>query len=323
MSRFEQSTAHVGPRPLTRRARGTLSSAPSMPRPDLLLIGAQKAGTTSLYRYLGQHPRVLMSRVKEPGFLSWLDEKSSVGPAGEPVVAQTLARWEELFEGCEEMRADGEPCAVGEATTAYLYAPGAPARAVKYVPDARVVALLRQPAERAFSNWLHARREGREPISDFVSALGAEDGRVASNWGPMWHYTRKSRYAPQLQRWRRYFGDRMLVLTTDELDADGVGTCQRIFRFLGLDDAFVPDVERRWNAGGAPRGLKVEGRLHRALIAFGARVPPAYRRQVRDALFPRVELDEALRREVTERFFGPDIAHTEALLDRDLGAWRR
>lgn len=292
-----------------------------MPRPDLLIIGAQKAGTTSLHRYLGQHPRILMSRVKEPGYLSWPDEQDCGGPAGEPVVARDLAKWEEIFEGCEEMRADGAPCAVGESTTAYLYARGAPTRAHELVPDARIVVLLRQPAERAFSNWLHARREGREPISDFRSALGAESGRIGSNWGPMWHYVRKSQYAGQLRRWAARFGDQMLVLTTDELASDGVATCQRVFAFLGLDATFSPDCSRRWNAGGAPRGIKIESKLQRALIAFGARIPPAYRRQVRDALFPRVELDAATRRELTKQYFLDDIARTSEFLDRDLSAW--
>lgn len=294
-----------------------------MPRPDLLIIGAQKAGTTSLYRYLAQHPRVLMSRVKEPGFLSWPDEQDCGGPPGEPVVAKDLETWETLFEGCEELRSDEKPSAVGEATTAYLYAQGAPDRAREHVPQARIVAVLRQPAERAFSNWLHARREGREPISDFRSALGAEEGRVGSGWGPMWHYSRKSRYAPQLRRWQARFGERMHVLTTDDLESRPVHTCQRIFDFLGLDSSFEPDCRRRYNAGGAPRGLKVEGRLHRALIAFGARVPAGYRRQVRDALFPRVELDRATRLEMTRRFFAQDIAQTEQVLGRSLSHWLR
>lgn len=292
-----------------------------MPRPDLLIIGAQKAGTTSLHRYLAQHPRVLMSRVKEPGFLSWPDEKDSGGPPGEPVVAKNLETWEALFEGCEEMRADGRPSAVGEATTAYLYAKGAPDRAMEYVPEARIVAILRQPADRAFSNWLHARREGREPISDFRSALGAEDGRIGSGWGPMWHYTRKSRYAAQLRRWQTRFGKRVHVLTTEDLETQPLRVCQSIFGFLGLDPAFEPDCRRRYNAGGAPRGLKIEGKLHRALIAFGARVPPGYRRQVRDALFPRVKLDGVTRREITQRFFAQDIAQTEQILGRDLTPW--
>jgi len=292
-----------------------------MPRPDLLVIGAQKAGTTSLHRYLGQHPRILMSRVKEPGFLSWPDEAECIGPPGEPVAAQDLETWETLFEGVEDMRADGRPCAVGESTTAYLYANGAAARAHEFVPDARIVALLRQPAERAFSNWMHARREGREPISDFRSALGAEEGRIGSGWGPMWHYARKSRYARQLRRWSKHFADRMLVLTTDELDRDSVATCQRVFGFLGLDPSFAPDCEARYNAGGAPRGIKIESKLQRALIAFGARIPAGYRRTVRDALFPRVVLDPEERRELTGRFFADDIAHTSEMIGQDLRHW--
>jgi hypothetical protein len=292
-----------------------------VPRPDLLIIGAQKAGTTSLHRYLGQHPRVLMSRVKEPGFLSWPDEKDCAGPPGEPTAARDLATWEALFEGVEDMRSDGLPSAVGEASTAYLYARGAPARALRYVPGARVVAVLRQPAERAFSNWLHARREGREPISDFRSALGAEDGRVGSGWGSMWHYARKSRYAPQLRRWKAAYGERVFVTTSDALDADPVGVCQQVFAFLGLDRSFAPDCAHRYHVGGAPRGLRVQAKLRRALIALGARVPVAYQRAVGDALFPPVRMDPGLRREITDRFFVDDVTRTSALIGQDLSGW--
>lgn len=304
-----------------------------MSLPDLFLIGAQKAGTTSLHHWLGQHPQVLMSRIKEPGFFSWLDwmdldggpepDEGSTWRPGLAALAPPIRdrqTYESLFADAEALRLRFQGiCAVGESSTDSLYAPHAAARVAELVPDAKVVVLLRQPAERAWSNWRHARRQGREPIEDFEAALDAEPERIAARWGPMWHYTAKSRYAPQLDRWLRRFD--VHVVLTDELDADPVGVCQAIYRHVGISADFLTDCRSRYNVGSAPRGIQQEGQLHRALVALGARVPWPYRRQVRDRLFPTPKMDPALRARVTARFVD-DIDATEALIGEGLSAWR-
>ena len=288
-----------------------------MALPDLFVIGAQKAGTTSLHHYLDQHPQVQMSKVKEPSFFSWADwAETSTGDGS----VRDRNTYELLFEGAEELRARFQGrAAVGESSTDYLYAPGAPERVADLVPEARIVVLLRQPAERAWSNWKHARRQAREPLP-FEEALAAEQERIAEGWGPMWHYAAKSTYAPQLERWRQPFPDLHVALTED-LDDDSVAVCQGIFGFLGVEPEFLPQVRDRYNVGSAPQGLKAEGQLHRALVALGARVPWPYRRQIRDALFPRQVMDAELRRAVTEQCFAEDIEATAELIGRDLSAW--
>jgi hypothetical protein len=287
-----------------------------MALPDLLVIGAQKAGTTSLHHYLDQHPQVQMCKVKEPSWFSWQDwAETNSGNAS----IRDRETYELLFEGAEELRARYQGhAAVGESSTDYLYAPLAPERVADLVPEARIVVLLRQPAERAWSNWKHARREAREPLS-FEEALVAEPQRIAEGWGPMWHYAAKSTYAPQLDRWQARF--RLHVALTSDLDTDPVAVCQGIFGFLGIESAFLPHCRDRYNVGSMPHGVKAEGQLHRALVALGARVPWPYRHQIRDALFPRREMDPELKQQVTEQYFAADIAATASRIDRDLSAW--
>ncbi len=286
-----------------------------MALPDLFLIGAQKAGTTSLHHYLDQHPQISMSSVKEPRWFSWMD-----WPDGDEGAIRDRQAYEALFADADTLRARfGGHAAVGESSTDLLYAPGAPQRVHDLVPAARIVVLLRQPAERAYSNWLHARREDREPLG-FEEALDAEEERIAAGWGPMWHYAGKSRYAPQLERWQTHF-PRLHVALTEDLDADPVAVCQAIFGVLGVERAFLPSCRERYHVGSAPRGVTAEGQLHRALVAFGARVPWPYRRQIRDALFPRQQIDPELRRRVTERYFSADIEATAGRIGRDLSAW--
>jgi len=305
-----------------------------MALPDLFVIGAQKAGTTSLHHWLGQHPQVMMSRVKEPGFFSWLDwMDAQAGPGGDDgsswrpglsALAPPIRdrdSYESLFGDAPELRARfAGATAIGESTTDYLYSPHAAARVAELVPHGRIVVLLRQPAERAWSNWRHARREGREPLEDLEAALDAEEQRIADGWGPMWHYAAKSRYAPQLTRWMDRFPGCVHVALTEDLDVDPVGVCQGVFSFVGVVDDFLPNCRDRYNVGSAPAGLKAEGQLHRALVALGARVPWPYRRQIRDRLFPRPAMDPDLRARVTARF-ADDIAQTAQILGRDLSSW--
>lgn len=298
-----------------------------MALPDFFLIGAQKAGTTSLHHWLDQHPQVLMSRVKEPGFFSWLDwtdtPEAGERPPGLRGLAPPIrdrATYESLFGPADALRRRfAGVCAVGESSTDYLLAPRAPARVAELVPEARIVVLLRQPAERAWSNFRHARREGREELEDLEAALDAETERVAAGAGPMLRYAEKSRYAPQLERWMSRF-DRVHVALTDDLDTDPVATTQAVFRFLGIAADFLPNCRERFNVGSAPKGIKQEGQLHRALVALGARVPWPYRRQIRDRLFPKAEMDPELKRRVTDRF-AADIEATAKLIDRDLSSW--
>src|SRR5437764_15082524 len=164
--------------------------------PDFLVIGAPKAGNTALHAALAQHPALHMSPVKEPKFFL------SDGPPparGGPGDAQTYREhvWrrpdsEALFDGAA-------PGALrGESTPLYLYDPAAHRRIRALVPQARLIAVLRDPVERAHSNWTHLWSAGLEPIGDFPAACAAEDRRVAEGWAPFWHYTRLGRYGEPL-----------------------------------------------------------------------------------------------------------------------------
>lgn len=148
--------------------------------PTFLVIGAAKAGTTSLYHYLGQHPQVFMSPVKEPGFFALEGHPLDFRGPGDEWLRQatttTLEAYQKLFEGVRD-----EP-AVGEASVLYLHHHAAPEAIARYVPDVKLVAVLRDPVERAYSAFLYQTRNGREPLADFEEALRAEPRRIADGW---------------------------------------------------------------------------------------------------------------------------------------------
>lgn len=134
-----------------------------MTLPNFLIIGAAKAGTTSLYHYLAQHPQIYMSPIKEPNFFA-LEERcvDFRGPGDHLYIKQfsvtELERYRSLFQGVTHEQA------VGEASPLYLYSPVAPARSHRYVPEMKLIAILRHPVDRAYSAFLHLLRDEREPI---------------------------------------------------------------------------------------------------------------------------------------------------------------
>src|SRR5581483_6498173 len=152
-----------------------------MPLPSFLIIGAAKSGTSSVFAWLGQHPEIYTSPIKGPCFFAF-DEGARVrvaGPGDQAVfdrhVVTDPVAYRRLFDGVTPAHR-----AAGEASVLYLYAPAAAARIARTIPDVRLIAILRNPVERAFSSFQHLRRDGREPLADFAEALRAEDARVAA-----------------------------------------------------------------------------------------------------------------------------------------------
>jgi hypothetical protein len=197
--------------------------------PEFVIIGAQRSGTTSLYRHLADHPDVRVATGKELQFLSLHHGRG--------------VRW---YRAHFPVR----PPSVRsfEASPYYLFHPDAPGRAAAVLPQARFVAVLRDPVERAYSHYLHSRRQGVEPLS-FADALLAEPERLAAGRIREYSYVARGRYAEQLARWRRHVpAARLLVVRTEEVADDPA----RVTRFLGLDPhpaAALPKHTRRVDDG--------------------------------------------------------------------------
>jgi hypothetical protein len=300
--------------------------------PNFFIIGAQKAGTTSLYHYLRQHPQVYMSPVKEPFFFN-----HEIGPDGRVVKESfggpgrsrnpkfaDLEEYRALFEGVKE------ELAVGEASVLYIYVPGTAERIERYAPGAKAIALLRDPAERAYSAFKYALRIGAEPLADFARALREEEGRVRDNWHYALHYRSRGFYHAQLGRYYEMFGrERVGVWLYEDLKEDPVGVSQSVFRFLGVDDSFVPDASLRHNPASVPKGeaARLAIRFMNTMLpAVRKVVPSAYkvRRLVNTWILTEESppLDPGVRAELIEGY-REDVLKLEELIGRDLSAWLR
>lgn len=296
-----------------------------MPAPTFLILGAPKCGTTALHHALSRHPDVFMAPDKDPLYFE-LDAEYDLGPA---------TYWERHFATWR-----GE-AAVGEARPTKLMLPFVPDRVLRSFPDIRLVAILRDPADRAFSHWWMRRCNGLEPM-EFAEALEANAAAIDAGRtfeGPAgidaWRehldpgirtapvYLEFGNYAVQLERWRERFGpERIRVLFFDDWKLDPERVLRGLFGFLGVDpDRAVPG-RAVYNAAlpaGALAGLELDRR-----IGLSRLVPKRLRHGLKDILSrstspPR--LDPALRRWLVERY-DDDIRRLERAFERDLSAWR-
>lgn len=175
-----------------------------MTLPNMLIIGAPKSGTTSLYQYISGHPQVYMSPIKEPFFFA--SDNGRLDYPGTQVLLPfgasitTPNAYEALFAG-----ATSQHCIIGEASATYLYNSNTPARIKRLIPSVKMIAILRHPVERAFSQFMDNRRDGREPMLDFARALAVEDERIRRGWRLTVHYRAMGFYFQQLTRYYSLF----------------------------------------------------------------------------------------------------------------------
>src|SRR5512139_2786399 len=253
-----------------------------MALPDFLVIGAPKAGTTALHAALRPHPRLYMSPVKEPKFfLTDGPPPTKGGPGDAQTYRQHVWRrrdYEALFDGAPA----GTLC--GESTPFYLHDRAAQERIKLTVPDARLVAVLRDPVDRAHSNWSHMWASGLEPIGDVIEACAAEERRVADGWAAFWRYVDLGRYGSQLRDLYQIFPrEQVLVLRYRDLRDRPAATLNRICGFLGVDRGVIHSVPQ---ANVTPEvkdsaGTRALRSVLRAGATVGAHVPVPIRHLVR------------------------------------------
>ena len=164
----------------------------------------------------------------------------------------------------------------GESTVFYLYDRDAKRRIRALVPDARLVAVLRDPVERAHSNWAHLRGAGLEREADFATALDREPERIAAGWAHFWHYAAQGRYGEQLEHLFTLFPrEQVLLIRYRELRDEPVATADRVCRFLGVDTGVITAVPRhnvRPDVSGRTAGMSAAERAA-ALPRFADDVP--------------------------------------------------
>lgn len=291
-------------------------------RPDFLILGAAKAGTTALFGALSRHPRVFCTTLKEPAFFAYAGSPIPLEWGGKRICDE--APYFELFAGCP-------PGAVaGEASTEYLSSQRAPAVAFGYVPRARLIAVLRHPVERAFSQYLHVWHHGKEPLKSFESAWEAEDVRIEQGWQPGTHYRTRGFYGRALTRWLSVFPrEQLLILFYEDWLEHPERTLDLVWQHLGIEPLEDPVVRRENVSSRQPRWTWLNHRMiedNRLRRWAQRRLPLAARNAITHPLEalnlrPGPRLGRVLRARLAVTYHD-DLKLVEALTGRDLTAWR-
>jgi hypothetical protein len=297
--------------------------------PDFLVIGAPKAGTTALHAALARHPQLYMSPIKEPKFFLTEGPPPTKGGPGDALTYREHVWRREDYEALFEPAPPGT--LRGESTPLYLYDRAATARIKSTLPDARLIVVVRDPVERAHSNWTHLWSAGLEPVGDFVRACGEEQRRIAAGWASFWHYVGLGRYGEQLEHLFTLFPrEQVLVLRYRLLVDEPAHTLDRICGFLGVKQGVLTDIPRQ-NVTSHPEATlahRAVSLAQRAGSAVGSRVPgltaatltgPLERYLQRHSR-ERQPLSWEQRQELLPRF-EPDIRLLERILGEGFGDW--
>ncbi len=290
--------------------------------PNLFIVGAVKSGTTSLYAYLGQHPAVFFPEIKEPHFFTRPDPS----PAQRHLITfvREESRYLQLYRNAAHYPWRGD------ASPSYLWCPEAPARIAEVAPSARIIAILRDPIERAHAQYLMDYSEGAIRQL-FYEALQTDWRRCDKGWGVSQLYVELGLYTEQIRRYRAIFGnDNVLVLLTEDLKKDPRGVLRAITRFLGVDEAPIRtiDTHEAHNRYRQPKGAwarRVAG--HPVSRFLGKRVVP---RRFGVYAWEHWLQKEAVKPARDERatyflqdIYAPEIKALEAELGRPLPELRR
>jgi GrpB-like predicted nucleotidyltransferase (UPF0157 family) len=284
-----------------------------MRRPNFFIVGAPRCGTASMYAYLKQHPEIHVSVDKEPHFFG-----SDLTPQPGTIREEDL--YLQLFAGA------GDRPRLGEASVWYLSSQRAPFEIRAFAPAAKIIILLRDPPQMAYSLHSLYTRTGNEDLPGFDAALAAEPERRRGNRIPPGAYfpegllyTDAARYAAKVERYFEVFGrENVHCVLFDDFVRDTAAVYRRTLEFLGVDPRFEAELDPR-RAGQQIRMMAV--RQLRQL-------PPELMRRIRfkemkqHDYSPRCPLPADLAARLRE-LFADDVARLGALLGRDLGDWTR
>jgi len=296
-----------------------------MSLPTFLLFGAGKAGTTSVYNYLQQHPEVFMSAVKEPRFFVY-DPAMHDGPGDyeQWLTVRTREQYEALFKDA------GDAKAIGEGSIQYLAQPHAAKRIREMIPDVRLVAILRNPAERAFSSFMMYVRDTYETRS-FDSAIKSElEGDFSDSPFAWLSYLKPGLYGQQLQNYLSVFDrNQIFIALYEDLRSDPIALMRKIYAHIGVDPDYTPTTSASLNASGRPKSKLIARLTRKSKLTSKVRetLPSSVMSRI-DRVVARVQARnlEKVRPELAtlsllQDYYAEDVRLLSCFLDRDLSAW--
>lgn len=304
-----------------QRASVTVQSAKRTP--TFLIIGVQKSGTTSIYNYLKQHPQVYMSPVKETGFFErdWEHEPADVQRRKKNGIV-TWNQYQALFD-----QATNEHTALGEASPNYMFHYRSAAEQIqRRVPNAKLIAILRNPVQRACSDYLMNMRDAigkQTPLAEQVRSRGNSS-----------YVLLKGKYYEPLKHFINVFGRNQVdVFLYDDLREDSQGLMRAMYQSIGVAPDFIANTSKKAQTAKVPKNqalnrlLKTQNPIRTVATGMMQMVPQELRRQLRERLIALNSQDKSKTQFTEEdiillqQYYREDMLKLQDLLQRDLSAW--
>jgi hypothetical protein len=292
-------------------------------KPNFIIIGAMKAATTSLYTYLKQHPDVFMTSIKEPKFFNNLNKDSGFKLQGKGFVKiKTLEQYQNLFqEAINEI-------AIGEASPSYIFDENCHILIKKILPRVKIIAILRQPVDRAYSNFLHAKRADKEKDTDFEKAF-TEENEMLRKGIKTHYYLEKGFYYKQLKRYYDVFPtEQIKIILFEDMIKSPEKITREIFEFLNIDSSFTPNTSKKANVSGVPKGtlgwivMKLRKNNLMPDIEFSKILPKFIVNLILNTIYSKPKkISNKLIKKLTKQYYIKDIRKLEKLINRDLSIW--
>jgi len=293
--------------------------------PQFIIVGAAKSGTTSIFKYLNQHPEIFIPAIKECRFFSqlprnqrgWGAERFPNGGIREP------RQYLELYEKNRE-----QTC--GDVSNDYLYYYHPSIENIKKLlgDKVKIIIILRNPVDRAYSNFLHHVREGWEQGS-FEKALEFEKARCEQKWAWPYHYKQVGLYYRQVKAYLENFKD-VRVYLFEDLNHNLRQLMQDIFLFLKVDSRFEPEISKKYNVSGFPRSKLVQqliqnrSRFNKLIKPVYEIIPKAVRMSINQGIkslnLKKIPMEPSARSYLKE-YFRQDIKQLNSIIANDISHW--
>lgn len=299
-----------------------------MKLPDFLMIGAPKSGTTSLHYYLKQHPGIFMPKVKELKFFYYMDIPQHMIPERlikEGTVSLTLEDYTGYFRDAKHGQI------IGEAWPWYMYTYRNTIKNIKAIyceryKDLKIISILRNPAERAWSHYMMNVKGGLESVKNFRDAINPQIIAQRFDRGIGFDYTGIGMYYEQLSAYMKEF-PHVKVFLYDDLCRDALALMKEMFGFLGVDGGFIPKVETKYNVSGRIRSKAVNYLVAKPnplksflklFLSYDTRT--RIKSRMLEKVAEKEDIPEGIRTELA-CLYKDDILKLQALIKKDLSAW--
>lgn len=293
-------------------------------KPNFIIVGVVRCGTTSLFHYLEQHPDIGMSAIKEPKHFSSRSLPLPHNGPGDKFVDEKVVidskNYYNLFKGRTEK-------AIGEGSSDYFYFHNITAPAIREeLGDIKIIISLRNPVERAYSAYNNLIRDQREKLP-LLEAVEAENSRIGNNWDLMWALKGAGTYSEGVKNFQKHFTN-VKVIFYDDLEEKSQEVLKDLCQFLEVSDDFEFNVNTRYSHSGTPKNKLVSmltNRENKLFFTIRKIVMSLVPRTLLETIASKILVKENLDSDIKNRlkqYFTEDIVQLETILQKDLNHWK-